>query len=103
MAVPLRPTAWVDKGTYDARKTPLVVENNLLSCLVLVILVIARFSCLEARCVCRQAAVEAAKILPVEFPRSKQDPINRGHITQYLYRPPRQPGLGVYSSQIALS
>ena len=46
-------------------------------------------SCLEARCVCRQAAVKAAKILPlVGLARSKQDPINRGHGPQCLYRPP---------------
>ena len=50
---------------------------------------ITRFSCLEARCVCRQAAVKAAKILPlVGLTRSKQDPITRGHGAQYLYRPP---------------
>ena len=49
---------------------------------------ITRFSCLEARCVCRQAAVKAAKILPlVGLARYKQDPINRGHDAQYLYRP----------------
>ena len=45
-----------------------------------IIIIITRFSCLEARCVCRQAAVKAAKILPlVGLARSKQDPINRGH------------------------
>ena len=44
------------------------------------------FPCLEARCVCRQAAVKAAKTLPlVGLARSKQDPINGA---QYLYRPP---------------
>ncbi len=43
----------------------------------------------EARCVCRQAAVKAAKILPLDaLARSKQDPINRGHGGQYLYHPP---------------
>ena len=43
----------------------------------------------EARCVCRQAAVKAAKILPLDgLARSKQDAINRGHGAQYLYRPP---------------
>ena len=43
----------------------------------------------EARCVCRQAAVKAAKILPLDgLARSKQDPINRGHGAQYLYHPP---------------
>ena len=48
-----------------------------------------RFSCLEARCVCRQAAVKAAKILPlVGLARSKQHPINPGHGAQYLYPPP---------------
>jgi hypothetical protein len=37
----------------------------------------------------RQAAVKAAKILPlVGLARSKQDPINRGLGAQYLYRPP---------------
>jgi hypothetical protein len=42
----------------------------------------------EAGCVCRQAAVMAAKILPlVGLARFKQDPINRGHGAQYLYRP----------------
>ena len=36
---------------------------------------ITRISCLEARCVCRQAAVKAAKIVPlVGLARSKQDP-----------------------------
>ena len=46
-------------------------------------------SCLEARCVCRDAAVKAAKILPlVGLASSKQDPINPGHVAQYLYRPP---------------
>jgi hypothetical protein len=44
------------------------------------IIILTRFSCLEARCVCRQAAVKAAKILTlVGLARSKQDPINRGH------------------------
>ena len=57
------------------------------------IIIITRFSCLRARCVCRQAALKAAKILPhvgLELARSKQDPINRGHGAhgQYLYRPP---------------
>ena len=33
--------------------------------------------------------VKAAKFLPlVGLARSKQDPINRGHGAQYLYRPP---------------
>ena len=45
-----------------------------------------RFSCLEARYVCRQAAVMAAKILPLVG--LAQDPINRGHGAQYIYRPP---------------
>ena len=54
-----------------------------------IIIIIARFSCLEARCVCRQTAVKATKILPlVGLPRFKQDPINRGYGAQYLYRPP---------------
>jgi hypothetical protein len=36
------------------------------------IIIITRFSCLEARCVCRQAAVKAAKVLPlVGLARSK--------------------------------
>jgi hypothetical protein len=53
-----------------------------------IIIIITRFSCLEARCVCRQAAVKAAKFLPlVGLARSKQDPINSGHGAQYLYRP----------------
>jgi hypothetical protein len=30
-----------------------------------IIILITRFSCLEVRCVCRQAAVKAAKILPL--------------------------------------
>ena len=48
-----------------------------------------RFSCLGARCVCRQAAAKAGKILPlVGLARSKQDPINRGHGAQYSYCPP---------------
>ena len=54
-----------------------------------IIIIITSFSCLEARCVCRQAAVKAAKILPlVGLARSKQAPINRRHGAQYLYRPP---------------
>ena len=53
------------------------------------ITIVTRFSCLEAECICRQAAVKAAKILPlVGHARSKQDPINRGHGAQYLDRPP---------------
>ena len=50
----------------------------------------------EVRCVCRQAAVKAAKILPLDgLARSKQDPINRGHGAQYLYRPmPAWAGIG---------
>ena len=52
------------------------------------VVIITRFSCLEARCVRRQAALKAAKILAlVELARSKQDPIKRGHSAQYLYRP----------------
>ena len=51
--------------------------------------IFAHFSCLEARCVCRQAAIKAANILLlIGLARSKQDPINRGHGAQYLYRPP---------------
>ncbi len=43
----------------------------------------------KARCVCRQAAVKAAKFLPLDgLARSKQGPINHGHGAQYLYRPP---------------
>ncbi len=43
----------------------------------------------EARCVCRQAAVKAAKILPLDgLARSKQDPINHGPGARYLYWPP---------------
>ena len=58
----------------------------------IIIIIVTRFSCLEAGCVCRQAAAEAAKILPlVGLARSKQDPINRGHGAQYLTGP-RQPG-----------
>ena len=50
----------------------------------------------EARCVCRQAAVKAAKILPLDgLARSKQDPINRGHGAQYLYRPPSAGANGI--------
>ena len=51
--------------------------------------IITRYSWLEARCICRQAAVKAAKNLPiVGLTRSKQDPINRGHGAQNLYRAP---------------
>ena len=58
----------------------------------IIIVIITRFSCLEARCACRQAAVKAAQILPlVGLARSKQDPITRGHGAQY-YTAPRQPG-----------
>ena len=57
--------------------------------IITIITNITRFSCLEADCVFRQAAVKAAKILPlVGHARSKQDSINRGHGAQYLYRPP---------------
>jgi hypothetical protein len=58
------------------------------------IIIITRFACREARCVCRQAAVKAAKFLPlVGLARSKQDPINRGHgwaqhIWPAVYMPP---------------
>ena len=56
---------------------------------LLFIIIITRFSCLEARCVCRRAADIAAKILPlVGLARSKQDTINRGYGAQYLYCPP---------------
>ena len=55
----------------------------------IIIIIITRFSCLEARCVCRQAAVKAAKTLPfVGLARSKQDLINGGHGAQYFYQPP---------------
>ena len=41
---------------------------------------------LSCQKVCRQAAVKAAKILPLDgLARSKQDPINRGHGAQYIY------------------
>jgi hypothetical protein len=57
--------------------------------IIIIITKITRFSCLEVDCVFRQAAVKAAKILPlVGRARSKQDPINRGHGAQYLDRPP---------------
>ncbi len=58
----------------------------------------------EARCVCRQAAVKAAKILPLDgLARSKQDPINRVHGAQYDTAP-RQPGLeyGMHSCIIRI-
>ena len=67
------------------------VTVNYSMCLLYIsyIIIIARFSRLEARCVCKQAAAKAAKILPlVRLARSKQDPINRGHGAQYQYRPP---------------
>ena len=55
----------------------------------IIIIIITRFSCLEARCVCRQAAVKAEKNLPlVGLTRSKQDPINRGHGAQNSCRAP---------------
>ena len=48
----------------------------------------SHFPCLEARCVCRQAAVKAAKIPRlVGLDRFKQDPINGGHGAQYFYHP----------------
>ncbi len=41
----------------------------------------------EARCVCRQAACKGYKILILDgLAIFKQDPINRGHGAQYLYR-----------------
>jgi hypothetical protein len=56
---------------------------------IVTIVIITRFCCLEARCICRQATVEAAEILHlVGLARFKQDPIDRGHGAQYLYRPP---------------
>jgi hypothetical protein len=50
---------------------------NLASCMdnahKVIIMIITRFSCLEARYICRQAAVKAAKVLPlVGLARSKQ-------------------------------
>ena len=55
----------------------------------IIIMSIKCFSCLEARCVCGQAAVKAAKILHLAgLTRSKQDPINHGYSAQCLYRPP---------------
>jgi hypothetical protein len=57
--------------------------------ILLLIIIITCFSCLEARCVRRQAAVKAAKILPlVGLASSKRDPIDSGHGAQYLYAPP---------------
>ena len=45
--------------------------------------------------------VEAAKCLPlVGLARSKQDPINRGHGAQYLYRPPTSQSLYNMEPQI---
>ncbi len=52
----------------------------------------------KTRCVCRQAAVKAAEILPLDgLARFKQDPINRGHGVQYLHRPP-PPGAIFFSN-----
>ena len=42
----------------------------------------------KARCVCRQAACKGCQISLVGLARSTQDSINRGHVAQYLYRPP---------------
>ena len=57
--------------------------------IIIINIIITPFFCLEARCVCRQAAAKAAKILPlVGLARSKQDPINRGHGAQYFCRHP---------------
>jgi hypothetical protein len=51
-----------------------IIINSIISC----------FSCLAARCVCRQAASKAANCLPlVGLTRSKEDPTNRGHGAQY--------------------
>jgi hypothetical protein len=53
-----------------------------------IIIIITRFSCLEARCVCRQAAVKAAEILSiVGLARSKQAV---GTLLS-IYTAPRQP------------
>ncbi len=65
----------------------------------IIIIIITRVSCHR-----RQGAsadklqLKAATILPlVELARSKQDPINRGHGAQYLYRPPPA-GANIYCS-----
>jgi hypothetical protein len=76
-----------DKATCDS---PLIIDNLgfgrsqlFKSENSIFIIINTRLSCLEARCVCRQAAVKAAKILPlVGLARSTQDPINRGHGAQ---------------------
>ena len=50
----------------------------------IIVIISTCYCCLEARCVCRQAAVKAANILIlVALPKSKQDPINQGHGAQY--------------------
>ena len=57
------------------------------------VIIIIRFSCLEARCVCRQAAVKAAKILPLQ--QDSPDPSKtQSNVATVLsnYTAPRQPG-----------
>ena len=52
------------------------------------IIIITRFSCRRQGASADKLHVKAAKFLPlVGLARSKQDPINRGHGAQYLYRP----------------
>ena len=76
--------------SFFVSATRLACRHN--ACCSIIVITITCFSCLEARCVSRQAAVKAAKILPlVGLAGSKQDPVNRGHGAQ-SYTAPRQPG-----------
>jgi hypothetical protein len=58
----------------------------------LFIIIITRFSCLEARCVSRQAAVKAAKMLPLlDSPDPSKTQSTVGTVLS-IYTAPRQPG-----------
>ena len=64
---------------------------------MVIIIIIARFSCRRQGASADKLHVKAAKFLPlVGLARSKQDPINRGHGAQNLYRPP--PAGAIYYS-----
>ena len=76
--------------------SPLLVQCNIIIIIIIIIviiiiIIITRFSCRRQLqgASADKLHVKAAKFLPlVGLARSKQDPINRGHGAQYLYRRP---------------